>query len=476
MSNPPTNPDVSEFSDDPFFQELMRSGRSRLERENQSLASRSRQLEDETRGMAFDHYSTFISAADCCHEIAGQFRRNQEQVSALTDDLPKVASTCLDFHGKALKLSEERKKTSLVLANHTKLLEVLELPQLMETCVRNGHTEEALAIIQVANKIGKPLGGVPLIDGLVKSIHVSAVWMLNQLLAKLKTQIQLPECLKIVGLIRRMGAFNEAELRIKFLQARKVHLDNILKALPNTDQLSLLSKMVEQTRIGIFDTITQYRALFSDDETRFTGTRSSISSYRMIFSSWIYQRLHKFQEHLVEGLNQLNDIQGLEALVDQVMYFGQSLGRVGYDMRILAIPKLNEFAVRCLQNILDQGRINLKEVLANSQLVYDFSIYDKIEHGPKAEGEFQVTYYPVAIVYNTIVQCLNQFRYRMSVTTAVKMKTSMKSFLSEALDIIKDFEAINAKQGPLLQEEMTEKTIPHLNDLIDELGNDFARG
>ena len=49
--------------------------------------------------------------------------------------------------------SERRKRVSSVLAKHTRLLEILELPQLVETCVRNGHYEEALELRQFSAKV-----------------------------------------------------------------------------------------------------------------------------------------------------------------------------------------------------------------------------------------------------------------------------------------------------------------------------------
>ena len=65
-------------------------------------------------------------------------------------------------------MSVRRKRTSLVLAKHPRLLEVLELPQLMETCVKNGYHEEALTIQQLCAKLRKPLGSVPLIQSVLQ--------------------------------------------------------------------------------------------------------------------------------------------------------------------------------------------------------------------------------------------------------------------------------------------------------------------
>lgn len=60
--------------------------------------------------------------------------------------------------------------------------------------------------------------------------------MLNQLLAQLKTDLQLPKCLQIIGYIKRMQAFTEPELRLKFLQLRETWLRNLLQDVPNDDR------------------------------------------------------------------------------------------------------------------------------------------------------------------------------------------------------------------------------------------------
>lgn len=51
------------------------------------------------------------------------------------NEIPKLSSGCTEFLDSAQEILEERKTNQTLLANHSSLLDLLEIPQLMDTYV-----------------------------------------------------------------------------------------------------------------------------------------------------------------------------------------------------------------------------------------------------------------------------------------------------------------------------------------------------
>lgn len=82
---------------------------------------------------------------------------------------------CVVFRGfmkEAEEIGASRRMNSLTLNRHTEILEILEIPQLMDTCVRNSYYEEALELAAYVKRLEKKHASLPVIQ--VRQVVVSS--------------------------------------------------------------------------------------------------------------------------------------------------------------------------------------------------------------------------------------------------------------------------------------------------------------
>ncbi|KAF7212196.1 conserved oligomeric Golgi complex subunit 8 [Nothobranchius furzeri] len=421
-----------------YLSELSSFGVDKLSREPERLAEERAHILQQTRELAFSNYQTFIRTADCTEHIYRDFGRVESSVSRLLDKLPRFGEKCRTFMKEAEEIGASRRMNSLTLNRHTEILEILEIPQLMDTCVRNGYYEEALELAAYVKRLEKKHASLPVIQGIVREVRQSAQLMLSQLLQQLRTNTQLPVCLRVIGYLRRMDVFTEAELRVKFLQARSTWLTSILAAIPVDDPYFHITKTIEACRVHLFDIITQYRAIFSDDDPLLSPGQAPVNE-SSIFHGWVVQKVAEFLETLERDLQR--GVGGrLDSLLGQCMYFGLSFSRVGADFRGQLAPMFQRVAAetfrRAVKEALDkfQEDMNLYTLMALPSVLGGTipPVVPSVQPGTLQPPMSLLDFQPLACFLNNILSAFNDLR----LCCPIGLAQDVSSCLEDALKMV----------------------------------------
>eukprot|EP00092_Neocalanus_flemingeri_P008469 GFUD01009126.1.p1 GENE.GFUD01009126.1~~GFUD01009126.1.p1 ORF type:complete len:635 (-),score=134.88 GFUD01009126.1:114-2018(-) len=441
--HPPENwKDNPEFA--LYLSELGSFSVDRISSEPERVAGELHHLQQQTRDLAASNYKTFIQTSNCSKEIFQEFANTEQHLEKLIEKLPDFTEKCSQFQTVAGDISRHRRLTSLTLAKHTSLLEVLELPQLMETVVRNQHYEEALQLHSYVTKLCKKQPQVKILDDIATAVTASMRLMLQQLLGQLRAPVQLPQCLKVISFLRRMDVFGETELRLKFLQARETWLNSVVAGVPKDDPYLHLTRTMEVLRVHLFDIVTQYRSIFSDDVDHLIGVGvENHFDNRLLFTSWLSKKVQEFLKIIASDLD--SGINSFESILGQAMYFGLSFSRVGFDFRPLLAPIFLKAIEKQFIGKLDSPAAlkNISESLAS----IEFSRLPNsppplpLNHESATPPLALLDFPPLAHTTNAILTSLNEIRLVCPLSLASLVTTTVQGLLITLTTTLLDYQS-----------------------------------
>ncbi|VVB14186.1 unnamed protein product [Arabis nemorensis] len=245
--------DLASATQQPYVSELLSFTLDRLHKEPELLRVDAERIQRQMQEVAVGNYRAFITAADALLAIRQEVSSIDKHLESLIGEVPKLTSGCTEFIESAENILEKRKMNQALLANHSTLLDLLEIPQLMDTCVRNGNFDEALDLEAFVSKLATMHPKLPVIQALAVEVRQTTQSLLSQLLQKLRSNIQVPECLRIIGYLRRIGVFGEYEMRLQFLRCREAWLTGILEDLDQKNAYEYLKGMITCHRTHLFD-------------------------------------------------------------------------------------------------------------------------------------------------------------------------------------------------------------------------------
>ncbi|RLN89788.1 hypothetical protein BBJ28_00010632 [Nothophytophthora sp. Chile5] len=260
---------------------------------------------EQLRNLVLKNYHVFIQSNQCAAIVKDDVRlpprpplsELKKETVHIEESLPELQKHCAKF----------QKDVAAVVAQHGDIQFVfehyLQIPQLLEACIHNELFDSALDVIQFANDTFRADESVDVapnvvIECLVREVAQMTSTMREKLLQKLREDLQLALCVRIVGFLRRLDALvgqnsavlgsmeYEKQLKEEFLTCRNVWLSSLSRGVSASDP------------------------------------------YQYNIDGKVDPPLQ---------LPKIDDFSSIATILEQSLFFGGSLGRVGVDFRAVLV-------------------------------------------------------------------------------------------------------------------------------------------
>ncbi|KAI0756076.1 Dor1-like family-domain-containing protein [Daedaleopsis nitida] len=335
----------------PYIAHLTSLSLPELEAEPTELASSSAQLTNALTTLCYTSYPTFLSLHTTTSTLSSSLDSLASSLSSLLSTLPTLESSARRFTQDSRTLLSSRRKAALVLEHHDKLHDIMSLPMLLETSVRNHNYADALLLAQHATTLATRFPSNPLVQSVKADCDARVHSMLAQLLRVLHEQAKLPALFRAVGFLRKMDVLTEQELALTFLSGRSTYLDGTLRAVEietgeggegsverereRENQARYLKRYVDAWREGVHDVVTQYTTIFLD---RPKGADPAASELHVLLTTFTTLHVRHLLDLLRDTLPLVADPSLLTSLLTQLTYCATSFARVGMDFRAALGP------------------------------------------------------------------------------------------------------------------------------------------
>ena len=302
-----------------YLSNITNFGLQELLSEPTALQTQSHHLTSSLTTLTHTSYPTFLSLHHTTNALTSSLTSLSSSLdSLLTTSLPALEEAAAGWKDRTENVLNDRSKARVVLEQHEKIRDLLDIPILIDTCVRNGYFAEALSLAShaktLAGNASSSSKSPPLIlSSVLSEVHHSIMQMLLSLIATLyEPNRKLPALWKAINFLRKMDVFgpsspfvsappqtklyvppldadkplnfiadnisNEEQIALAFLVGResclKVTLEacgsdifrltqhNDLDDREKEDLARYLKRYIDLWREGVYDIITQYSTIF----------------------------------------------------------------------------------------------------------------------------------------------------------------------------------------------------------------------
>lgn len=423
--------------------------------------------------------------------------------------IPSLSSRLKEFKTRTAEEALKLSSLSSLLKNQDQLLEILEIPSLMEMCVRSEQYDAALELRGIVDKMRVLHGGrgggnedrdsrvnyegrhvqhvdnrtLAMIEADVRQVVAS---MTEQLFAQLEREVSLTACLQIVGTLKRVVGREtevEFELRRAFLERRGRWIDACLGDVCSDPPVEYIRGLTDVYRLQVADVLMQYRTIFFGARGGGASLAANVAPRNLPLNdpsfSWATARMAYYLGQVEETLPHITDGSSLASVLESCSYGGRALARVGCDPRgALLFGMVKDSAVRIFGGLLEVAEETFEEMVRVHRWVA--IPVGKGKGGPDGDEHQSVTppmalveHTPLAVYTNGVLAALNELRHccPVEVRQGVDARLSLSIQLVErAMDEVERPRGIEEEQVyAAARGSMREVMVPFLIESIQRL-------
>jgi hypothetical protein len=139
------------------------------------------------------------------------------------------------------------------------------------------------------------------------------------------------------------------------------------------DSFEYVKQYIDVIREQVFEIITQYSSVFSDDAKLYgNSTDTKVGSAQLLtagatLADYVAHTLENMERKIDEHLVNIKDISQISSLLTQLMYCGMSLGRVGLDFRPLFAIRFQDAMLRLTQTLIDDAKRTFIDTISRAK-------------------------------------------------------------------------------------------------------------
>ena len=419
-------------------------------------------VDSELVNLCFREYPTFCSVHKASSAVQSAFDEFSASLGSLIDAVPELEKGCATFNQSASLWA--RGRAALVLEHGEKLQDLLEIPQLMDTCVRNGYYQEAMELATHAEDLAAKLPSIEIVQDITKEVAVVQQHMLAQLLALLRHPVKLPTLVKAVSFLRRLSG--EADLSLIFIMSRlqnfKSHLVSIER--DRSEAVRYLRRYIDLFREHVYDIISHATAIFH------------ATAHLAAFASLCVADLVELVEAYVPEI--ANDAAAMSSILVQLGYCAMSFSRVGLDFSALVgapfcrtVQFMFDSAVRSAASELGgtlRNAANQATPLAAALVTADHALSVLAEQmspppipvsDPYSPPSLISHFRPLALYLNACISALNALRLLAPTQIYPRLLDSLSTSLASSTAAILEYadQAVNLPDAAMSRSTSTSK-------------------